>query len=177
MACSGIRLHPIASEEITNSDCTESIASGPRVEFQSSTDLSRFKGSHLKGFQSALFAGDSMWICGWNKKIRGQMNLVLLNVKWDDYDIISMNELKYSGADQPMIMFATGNRIFFAKRDGNEIHSLNTKTHEFHNEFYSHNITISAICEDEDLMYILDKKQADYIVILDSRFKIIIGGV
>ena len=170
MASSGTRLHPITRDEINNSDCTKSIASRIRVEFQSSTDLSRFKGSHLKGLHSALFVGDSMWICGWNKNIIGQKNVVFLNVKYFVFDVICKNKFKYSGADHPMIMFATGSRIFFSKKNGNEIHSFNTKTHEFQSAFRSHNFNISAICEDEDLMYILDKNQADYIVMLDSQF-------
>ena len=68
MAMASSRTQFITSDEISNSDSSESIASGPHAgdnaQFQSSTNLKRFKGSHLKGFHSALFVGDSMWICG-----------------------------------------------------------------------------------------------------------------
>ena len=172
MASSGTQF--ITSDEISNSDKSESIAPGPHAcdnaQFQSSTNLKRFKGSHLKGFHSTLFVGDSIWICGWNKNIFGQNTLVFLNVQYFFFDVVFKNKFKYPGADQPLIMFTARDRIFFVERDGKEVHSFNTKTHEFHRVFRPSDHTISAMCGNNDCMYILDKNRADRLLILDSSF-------
>ena len=140
-----------------------------RTHFLHSTDTNQLNGVHVKAFHSAFFVQDSLWICGWNENIIGQKNIVFLNVQWDDYDIISKNELKYPEADKPLIVFNSKEIIFFTKRDGNEIHSFNTKAHEFRSVFRT-NFVISAMCGSENHFYILDKYQPEHIVILDSSY-------
>ena len=140
------------------------------AEFQSRTDTKWFKGSHLKGFHNALFVGDSLWICGWNKNIIGQKYIVCLNVQGDDYGVLSKKKNKYHEADEPMIMFAIREMIYFAKRSGYEIHSFNTKTQVFHSVFHSKHVAISAMCGSEDFLYILDKNQPSHVHILDYNF-------
>ena len=140
------------------------------IEFQSNTDLNQFKGARIQGFHSALFVGGSLWICGWHTSSFGQKNIVFLNVQGDDYDVLSKNEFKYHGADQPLVMFTTREIICFAKRDGNEIHSFNTRTQEFHRVFQNSYYTISALCGIENYVYILDKYQPNHIEILDSTY-------
>ena len=132
--------------------------------------MRRFKGSHLKGFHSALFVGDSMWICDWNKNMFGRNTLVFLNVQYFLFDVVCKNKFKYPRADKPHIMFTAGDRIFFVRRDGQEVHSFNTKTHEFHRVFHTSDHTISAMCGNDDCIYILDKNRADRLLILDSSF-------
>ena len=97
------------------------------TEVLHSVDTKQLKGSSVITFHSALFVRDLLWICGWNKNIIGQKSIVFLEVQADDYGILSKNELKHPGADQPMVMFNAQDKIFFAKRDGREIHSFNTQ--------------------------------------------------
>ena len=100
----------------------------------------------------------------------GQNTLVFLNVQGDGYGVIFKNEFKYPRADQPMIMFAAGKRIFFANRDSNELHSFNTKTHKLSTVFRKASLNISGICGSKEHVYILDKNKPDHIQILDSGF-------
>ena len=76
----------------------------------------------------------------------------------------------YPGADKPIIMFAAGDRIYFAKRDGNEIHTFHTKTKEFNSVFNTNVLTISAMCRGAKAVYILDKNYTGRIQILDYSF-------
>ena len=135
-----------------------------------STDTKQFKSFHVKAFHGALFVTDSMWICGWNTNIIGQKNIVFFNVRNVSYTVFSKTQFKYPGADQPILMFEAGGRIFFAKRDGDEILSFSTETLQYCSQFRSTNLTISAMCGSADCFYIVDKNQPGHIKILDSRF-------
>ena len=144
----------------------------PDLAFLHWKDTNQFKGLPLETFQGALFVGDSLWICGWNKNITGQKSIVFLNVESDDYDVLSKHQLKYHGADKPIIMFAAREKIFFSKRNGNTIYVFNTTTHEFYQVFHGNYVNISAMCGKEDNVYILDKNQSRSIQILDQTFHV-----
>ena len=133
-----------------------------------------FKDSPVEKFHSALFAGDSLWICGWNKNTIEQKHIVFLNVdlQGDDYYVLSKNKVKYPGGDVPITMFMTRGLIFLAKRDGNGIHSFNTKTHEFRRVFGTNELAISAMCGSENFVNILDKNQPGHVLILNSSFHV-----
>ena len=140
------------------------------AKYHFSTDITFFKSTRLKGFHSALFIGNSLWICGWNKSIIGSKNIVFLNVQGDYYDVLSKNKFKFPEADKSMIIFVARETIYFAKRDSYEIHSFNTKTYEFHRVFSNHDHPISSMCGNENHMYLLQKTQLDHVEILNYNF-------
>ena len=142
-----------------------------KVPYQSSTDIKRLKGAHLKGFHSASFVNDLLWICGWNRNIIGQKNIVFFKVIGYNYDVYSKKELKYPGADKPMTMFVSRDKIYVAQRNSNEIHRFNTKTHEFRSVLHTSDVKISAMCGYQDLVYILSKDQPSHIQVLDYSFQ------
>ena len=142
---------------------------GFSTTFLHSADTNQFKDSPVKAFHSALFVGDSLWICGWNKNNTGQKIIVFLHVQGDDYDVLSKSQFEYPGADQPMVMFADGDKIFFAKRGGHEIHSFSTRTQEFCEVFNTMDFNISAMYGSEKHIYILDRNHFDHIKNLYSR--------
>ena len=143
------------------------------IDFLHSTDTTQFQSEKVKTFHSALFIGESLWICGWNKNrsIVGQKNIVFFNVDLrGDYNVLSESKFNYPAADQPIVMFTAADTILFAKRDGNEIHSFNTKTSEFRRVFRRSDLTISAMCGSKNFVYIFDKNQSDHIQVLDYSF-------
>ena len=142
-----------------------------RTKFLHSLFSYELKRRPVKTFHNALFLGDSFWICGWTKNVFNLENIVFLDVDGDDHDIFSKSQFEYPGADQPMVMFAAGDKIFFARRDGHQIHSFNTMNHEFHRVFHTRYLTISAMCGSEKHVYILDKSQPGNIQVLESNFQ------
>ena len=148
------------------------LAENISAELLSFMDIDRFPGSPLKQFFTALFQGDSMWICGWNNPILGRMGTVLLNVQGPEYNICLKEKHNDPKADQATIMFAVGNTILFAKKGGSEIFNFHIQTHKFNRIFKDSKLTINAMCGSQDNVYILDKKQSDHIQILDSKFRV-----
>ena len=106
-------------------------------------------GLPLRMFHNALFTTDAMWICGWNKKSCPGMDLVLLNVQGQGYDVDLMNTLRDPEAYRPIIMFTAGDLIIFASKYDSEIYSFHTKTHMFQHVYSSSSLTLCAMCGNE----------------------------
>ena len=141
------------AEMMFSSYAAESIS----AELLSFIDIGRFKGSRLQTFFTALFQGDSMWICGWNKNVFSTNETVLVKVTGADYEASLEKKKKDSKASQATIMFAVGDTIIFAKNGGSEVFSFHTQTHKFDSVYNNNKIAINAMCGNHNNVYILVK--------------------
>ena len=143
------------------------------LEIVSKTSLKRFEGTKMKIFSSVLFQGNSMWICGWNRNVVGNNDVVLLNVEVPDYKVLLKKKKRYKNSELPTIMFSHKDSILFAKRGGNEIFDFNTQTHRFKRLASFADLAVAAMCGAEEVYY-LDSKNPEHIQILDSSR---VGGI
>ena len=150
---------------------TEELEEELAIEMVSKASLKNFTGTGIKIFFNALFQGDSMWICGWNKNIFGIDDTVLLNVDIPGYNVRLKQKKRDPKAELPTIMFPHEDSILFAKRGGNEIFGFNTQTHKFKRIASFADLALAAMCGDGDEVYLLDNKSPEHIRILDSSLR------
>ena len=133
------------------------------------TDVKQLNRLHVKSFSSTLFEGNSMWICSWTKNILGTMYAVFLNVDRTTFEVQLKKKKKLRTAGCPTIMFMTEESIVFAKKNGSEIYQFKMSAQKFKQIFRRADLTIAAMCGNEDYVYIIDKKTRKYIQVLDSE--------
>ena len=141
------------------------------IEIMSKTSLKHFKGTNLKIFFSALFQGNSMWICGWSRNVLGNNDTVLLNVEVPGYNVVLKEKKRDPKAELPTIMFPHEDSILFAKRGGNEIFGFNTQTHKYKRMASFADLALAAMCGAGEEVYFLDSKSPEHIRILDSSLR------
>ena len=139
--------------------------------FWTKTDTKHFDGSHLKTFFSAMFRGDSMWICGWNQNRLFSNDTVLVHVKASDYKLVKKHKMADKQAHEQTIMFPFGESILFAKKGGNKIFNFNTQSHKFKDVLTRSKLTITALCGTGKHIFILDNAKPQDIQIFDSSFQ------
>ena len=135
------------------------------------TDTRTFKGSHLKTFFSAMFRGDSMWICGWNQNMIFSNDTVLVHVNVPDYKLVKKHKMADSQAQEQTIMFPFGESILFAKKGGSKIFNFNTQSHKFKDVLTRSKLNITALCGTGKHIFILDNARPQDIQIFDSGFQ------
>ena len=96
---------------------------------------------------------------------------VLLNVQIPDFTFIKKHKKGDTKAERPTIMVPFRDNILFAKKNGNEVFSLNLNSQRFRRVFGAPDLTIAALCTSNHQVFILNPNQADYIRILDSNFQ------
>ena len=135
------------------------------------TDTNHFEGSHLKTFFSAMFRGDSMWICGWNKNMFLSNDTVLVHVKVPDYELVNKHKMADRQAHEQTIMFPFGDSILFAKKGGSKIFNFNTQSHKFKDVLTRSKLNVTALCGTGKHIFILDNARPQDIQIFDSSFQ------
>ena len=135
------------------------------------TDTKHFDGSHLKTFFSAMFRGDSMWICGWNQNRFFSIDTVLVHVNIPDYKLVKKHKMSDRQAQEQTIMFPFGESILFAKKGGSKIFNFNTQSHRFKDVLTRSKLTITALCGTGKHIFILDIERPEDIQIFDSVFQ------
>ena len=141
------------------------------AEFVSYTDLKRFEGSHLKGFHDIVFKDFSLWICGWNKNMLKGKDTVLVNAQLPHFTTVQKKKKGDTKAEQPTIMALFGKNILFTKANGNTLYSLNLSSKRIRCVYSMANLTIAAICSSNQQLFLLDRKKAMHIKVLDSNFQ------
>ena len=136
------------------------------AEHLNSTYIKAFEGSHLKTFSSALFIGDSMWICGWNTSKIIMKDNVFVNVKIPDFLFLTKQKKGDSNADSATFMFPSGDYILFAKKKGSEVFSFHTTSHTFKRKFSSDGLSISAMCGNDHHVFLLNENKPTFITVL-----------
>ena len=98
-------------------------------------------------------------------------DIVLLNVQIPDFTKVRKKKKGDPKAEQPTIMALFGGNILFAKKNANEIFSLNRKSRRIRRVYRAANLTIGAMCTSYHQVFILNPYQAKYIKVLDSNFQ------
>ena len=149
------------------------------AELINSTHIKIFEGSHLKIFSSALFRGDSLWICGWNKSgfnpfksmSFSSKDNVFLNVQVPDFSVLTKKKKEDSDAEVPTIMFASGDYIMYAKKKGSEVFSFHTQNHTFRKRYSRDSLSIAAMCGSDHNVFILNEKEPKFITVLHASLQ------
>ena len=160
-------------KEDTDSIAELQLNTGPRTTatLWTKTDTKHFEGSHLKTFFSALFRGESMWICGWNQNMIFSNDTVLAHVKVPDYELVKKHKMADRQAHEQTIMFPFGESILFAKKGGSKIFNFNTQSHRFKDVLSRSKLKITALCGAGKHIFILDNARPQDIQIFDSSFQ------
>ena len=160
------------------SDETDSVAELPfnmrprtTATLWTKTDTKHFESFRLKTFFSALFRGDSMWICGWNQNRVFTNDTVLVHVKVPDYKLVKKHKIADRQAHEQTIICPFGESILFAKKGGSKIFNFNTQSHIFKDVFTRSKLTITALCSTGKHIFILDNTRPQDIQIFDSSFQ------
>ena len=135
------------------------------------TDTKHFDDSHLKTFFSAMFRGESIWICGWNQNMFFSKDTVLVHANVRDYKLVKKHKMPDKKAHEPTIMFPFGESILFAKKGGNMIFNFNTQSHKFKDVLTRSKLTITALCGTGKHIFILDNGRPEDIQIFDCAFQ------
>ena len=109
-----------------------------------------------------------MWICSWSKNVLGTTYAVFINVDRTTHEVQMKKKKKIPGADHPTVMFTTEDNIVFAKKVGSEIHQFKISSHKFKKIFRRPDLSIAAMCGNEEFLYVVDKKVRKHIQVLDS---------
>ena len=141
------------------------------AEQLNSTYIKAFEGSHLKNFSSALFIGESMWICGWNTSKIVMKDNVFVNVKIPNFSFLTKQKKGDSNADSPTFMFPSGDYILFAKKKGSEVYSFHTTSHTFKRKHSSDGLSIAAMCGNDHHAFLLNENEPTFITVLDANLQ------
>ena len=125
--------------------------------------------SQLKSFSSALLKGDSLWISGWTKeRFWSNSCMTLYYVQIPEYNFLPMQKMKGQQAEKPIIMCASGDSIFVARKASNDLHSFDIRTQQV-STLNPGNVAVLAMCGNADRVYILDNSCPSRINIFDSE--------
>ena len=72
--------------------------------------------------------------------------------------------------EQSLLMFGSGDSIFFASRRSNSIYRFDTASRTFKRGMISLDLTLAAMCGNEDYIYIIDNFRRNEIIIYNSDF-------
>ena len=134
-------------------------------------NIRQFRASHLKTFSNALFDGERMWICGWNMNVTEQKDMVLFNVQGPEYRVLSKHKKLDQKAELPLITCPFKNSLLFAKRGDREVHMFQTTSKKFKLLMRGKDSAITAMCANDNYVYICDTKLPDQIRIFDASFR------
>ena len=133
------------------------------------TDVSEFRGSRLKSFCSAGFDENSIWICGFNRRVMNKRKAVLVNVEIPTYNVI-IKEKKNMTKKPPALMSLKGSNILFANRGHKDIYSYEASGRIVRHRNIGHDLSVGAMCSNDNRIFVFDPEKPGEITVLDSNF-------
>ena len=131
------------------------------------TDIKTFGLNSVSGW---VFEEKSLWVCGWTKRVFGAVNIVVLELDYDNRKVVSTFQKKFPGAHLPLILFKRRDYLYFAKRGDNTLYRLNTRLQTLDDAYMDGINSTAAMCGNENYLYILDKSRRKHIQVFNKNF-------
>ena len=160
--------------DITRDTSTIREITGIRAALQTYKDIGKIKGLRLKTVTNVIFKEKSIWLAACYRSLVGKCTQ-FLHVKDADYKVVQKKKKNIQNSDNSSFMFLSNGDIIFALKRSNTIYRFCTKSNKFKEWLSRSDLSVAAMCGNEDHVYIIHDDHHEHIAVLDSDIRIKTG--